>query len=92
MICEGHVIIKIRNNIRAYKLGLFKGARPVIAYFFQGGPLTCYFDEKHILKLCPLSSSQYVSTIPGKKNCMLPTSEKSTFCKGLYSENDGLSI
>ena len=23
---------------------------------------------------------------------MLPTFEKSTFCKGLYGENDGLSI
>ena len=30
------------------------------------------FDQKHILKLFPLSSCQYVSTIPGK-NCMLPT-------------------
>ena len=29
--------------------------------------LACYFDEKHILKLFPLSSCQYVSTIPGKK-------------------------
>ena len=29
------------------------------------------FDEKHILRLCPLSSSQYVGTIPEK--CMLPT-------------------
>ena len=44
----------------------------------------CYFDEKHILK--------HVSTIPEKKNCMLPTFEKSTFCKSLYGENDGPSI
>ena len=30
-----------------------------------------------------LSSCQYVSTIPEKKNCMLPTFQKSTFCEGL---------
>ena len=52
------------------------------------GSLTCYFDEKHILKLFPLSPCQYVSTIP-EKNCMLPTFEKSTFCRGFYRENDG---
>ena len=27
----------------------------------------CYFDKKHILKLFPLSSCQYLSTIPEKK-------------------------
>ena len=43
--------------------------------------LTCYFDEKHILKLSPLSSCQYVSTIP-EKNCILSTSQKCTFYKG----------
>ena len=32
----------------------------------QGGSLTCYFDEKHILKLFLLSSCQYVSIISGK--------------------------
>ena len=57
----------------------------------KGRSLTCYFDEKHILKLFPLSSCQYVRTVP-EKHCMLPTFEKSTFCKGLYGENDGLSI
>ena len=31
-----------------------------------GGSLIWYSDEKHILKLCPLSSCQYVSTIPEK--------------------------
>ena len=40
----------------------------------------------------PLSSCQCVSTVLEKKNCMLPTFEKLTFCKGLYGENDGLSI
>ena len=34
--------------------------------------LTCYFDEKHILKLSPLSSCQYVSTIPEKTACYQP--------------------
>ena len=33
----------------------------------KGGSLACYFGEKQILKLFPLSSCQYVSTIPGKK-------------------------
>ena len=33
----------------------------------QGSSLICYFDDKHILKLSPLSSCQYVSTIPEKK-------------------------
>ena len=46
---------------------------------FYGGSLTCYFDEKHILKLFSLSSCQYVSTIPEKINCMLLTFEKWTF-------------
>ena len=36
-----------------------------------GGSLTCYFDEKNILKLFPGGSScQYASTIP-EKNCTL---------------------
>ena len=61
---------------------------------FQGGSLNCYCDEKHILKLFSMSSCQYVSTIPEKKNtnCMLPTFQKWTLCKGLYGENDGPSI
>ena len=51
----------------------------------------CYFDKKHILKLFPLSSCQYLSTIP-EKNCMLLTFQKWTFCKDLYGENDGPSM
>ena len=53
--------------------------------------LMCYFDKKHILKLFPLSSCQYVSTIP-EKHCMLPTFQKWRFCKSLYGENDGPPI
>ena len=34
---------------------------------FLGGSLIYYFNEKHILKLFPLSSCQYVGTIPEKK-------------------------
>ena len=34
---------------------------------FQIRSLICYFDEKHVLKLFPLSSCQYVRTIPEKK-------------------------
>ena len=49
-------------------------------------PLFATFDEKHILKLFPLSSCQNVNTIP-EKNCLLPTSQKWTFCKGLCGEN-----
>ena len=52
---------------------------------------TFYFDEKHILKLFPPTFCQYVSTIPGKKNCILLTFIKHTFCKDLYRENDGPS-
>ena len=37
-----------------------------------GGSLICYFDEKHILKLFPLSFCQYVSTIPEKTSCYRP--------------------
>ena len=44
-----------------------------------------------MLKLFSLSSCQYVSTIQGP-NCMLPTFQKWTFCKGLHGENDGPSI
>ena len=40
-----------------------KGAQSKI----KEASLTCYFDEKLILKLFPLSSCQYVSTIPEKK-------------------------
>ena len=36
---------------------------------------------RNILKLFPLSFCQYVSTIPEKKNCMLPAFEKSTFLR-----------
>ena len=71
-----------------YKLG--KNKRSSIKN--KGGSLTCYFDEKRILKLVRLSSCQYVSTIPEKKNCMLQTFEKPTFCQGSYEENDGPSI
>ena len=39
----------------------------------------------------PLSSCQYLSTIP-EKNCMLPTFEKLTLCRGLCGENDRPSI
>ena len=39
----------------------------------KGGSPTCYFHEKHILKLFPLSSCQYVNTIPEKKTaCYRP--------------------
>ena len=41
--------------------------------FYLKSYLSCYFDEKHILKFFPLSSCQYVSTIPGKKTaCYRP--------------------
>ena len=60
-------------------------------HFIKEVPLPAILTT-NILKLFPLSSCQYVSTIPEKKNCMLPTFEKSTFCKGLCRENDGPSI
>ena len=61
------------------------------------GSLICYFDEKRILKRFPLSSCQYVSTIPKKLYVQLHVHVTDllttwTFCKGLYGENDGPSI
>ena len=38
----------------------------------QGGSLSCYFDEKYIIKLVPLNSCQYVSTFPKKIACYRP--------------------
>ena len=40
---------------------------------FQGGSPIYYSDEKHILKLFPLSSSQYVRIIPEKAACYRPS-------------------
>ena len=55
-------------------------------------PLLAFLTRNISSNFFGLSSCQYVSTIPEKKNCILPTFEKSTFRKGLYRENDGASI
>ena len=59
------------------------------------GAISFAFKEASLLTILTRNicsnSCQYGSTIPGK-NCMLPTFQKRTFCKGLYGENGGPSI
>ena len=77
------IFIGFRDMNDSVNLGICKhdfkftcrGAAEAIADLPSGGSLTCSFNGKHILKLIPLGSCQYVSTIP-EKNCMLPTFKK----------------
>ena len=69
----------------------FVTVRGKISKALRRFPYLLSVDEKHILKLFPLSSCQYMRTVP-EKNCMIQIFQKLAFCKGLYCENDGPSI
>ena len=49
----------------------------LLFHYLRRFPYTCYFDGKRILKRFPLSSCQYVSTIPEKKTaCYRPSKNR----------------